>query len=164
MLLAIGGIGLVLAAVYGTYEYFASEMEAAKAEGLKESYENASREYEAKLRALAQEFMRQLEKLNAEIEQLRRERDEARTFLRRVLSWLGSNPYEKLDAKEQALRTEEQALATQGFTLLGKFDGCIAKAEEQGIVVEDETLDCYDKLKDITDSIKLTTKLTTEAA
>ena len=164
----VGEIALALAALYKAYDYFVSEMEAAKVEGVKEGYESASREYEAKLRTLAQDFMNQLEKLKEEIDRLRRERDEARTLARRALTFFsrlsGSNPNEKLYKEEQTLIAQEKALTEQGFTLLGKFEGCITKAEEQGIVIEEETQKCYDKLKDITDSIKINTKLTTEAA
>ena len=61
-------------------------------------------------------------------------------------------------------QTQEQALAKQSFTLLGNFEGCITNEEEQGIVVEGETYDCYEKLQDITKGIEINTKLTTEAA
>ena len=143
-------------------------MAAAKEEGIKEGYENASREYAAKLSAQAQDFMNKLQKLKEEIESLRRERDKARTLARRALSlfssFIGSNPAKNLDREEQALIAQEKALTEQGFTLLGKFEGCITKAEEQGIFIDEETQKCYDKLKVITDSIKINTKLTTEAA
>ena len=168
MLGPIGWIALAAVAIWGGYELFVSEMADAKAEGVKEGYESASREYEAKLRAQAQEFMKLLAKLNEEIENLRRERDEARTLAQRALSlfssFFGSNPAKNLDREEQAIIAQEKALTEKGFTLLGKFEGCITKAEEQGIFIDEETQKCYDKLKDITDSIKINTKLTTEAA
>ncbi len=160
-------IGAALAAVYGGYEYIVKELEDEKIKGVKEGYEKASREYEGKLRAQAQEFMNQLAKLNKEIEKLRRERDEARTLawhaLSLVSSIFGSNPAEKFERQEQALRTQEQALAKQGFTLLGNFEGCIEKAEEQGFTLDNETWDCYDKLQDITNGIQANAKLSTAA-
>ena len=167
MLGPIGWIALAAVAIWGGYELFVSEMADAKAEGVKEGYESASREYEAKLRAQAQEFMKLLAKLNEEIENLRRERDEARTFAGRALSLVssifGSNPAEKFEKQEQELRTQSQELAEQAFTLLGNFEGCINKAEEQGIIVDDKTWECYNQLKDITNGIQANAKLTTAA-
>ena len=168
MLGPVGWIALGAPVIWGVYEYFHKEMEAAQAEGIKEGYEKASREYAAKLSAQAQEFMTQLAELTEKIERLRRERDEARTLAQRALSlfssFFGSNPAKNLDREEQAIIAQEKALTEKGFTLLGKFEGCITKAEEQGIFIDEETQKCYDKLKDITDSIKINTKLTTEAA
>ncbi len=168
MLGPVGVIALAAPAIWGLYEYFSKEMAAVKAEGIKEGYKNASREYAAKLRAQAQEFTEQLEKLKEEIEKLRQERYRAMTLAGRALSLVssifGSNPAEKFERQEQELRTQVQKLADQSFTLLGNFEGCITKAEEQGIFIDEETQKCYDKLKDITDSIKINTKLTTEAA
>ena len=164
ILKAVAAIGGGCLALWGAYEYFASEMEDAKTEGVKEGYEKASREYEAKLRAQAQEFKTQLTKLAEEIEKLRRERDEARTFAWRLFGRLfGSNPAEKFAREEQELHTQEQELARQGFTLLGNFEGCISKAEEQGFTVDNETWDCYKQLQDITNGIQANAKISTAA-
>ena len=161
----IGWIGLGAFVIWGGYELFVSEMEDAKEKGVKEGYEKASREYEAKLRAQAEDFMKLLVKFTKDIENLRRERDKYRTLAGRALSLVstlfGRNPAEKFEKQEQELRTQSQALSDQGFNLLGKFEGCITKAEEQGIIVDDKTWECYNQLKDITNGIQATAKLTT---
>ena len=113
--LAWGGGLFVVAAIS------ASMADEARTEGVKEGYSKASREYEAKLRAQAKEFLKQVAALKEEIESMRLQRDKA------------------------------QALAKQAFTLLGKFEGCINATKEKGGNVEAETAGYYTQLKNFTE-------------
>lgn len=98
-----------------------SMLDDAKAEGEREGRINASREYEAKLRAQAKEFFTQIAKLKDEIGSLRLQRDKA------------------------------QELARNACRLLGKFESCISVMKSRGYDPNDETLGYYEQLKKFTD-------------
>ena len=126
----IGGITIGSVLTWGGGLFLVAAISAAIADearnnGVREGYEKASREYEAKLRKQAKEFFNQIAMLKSEIESLRIERDKA------------------------------QELTKRAFTLLGKFEGCINATKEKGQDVEPETAGYYMQLKDYTDKCPL---------
>ncbi len=116
--------GIVAAVVAVAAWFFDDKLDEAKAEGEKEGYEKASREYEAKLRKQAEAFRSQIEALKEDIESLKNQRDEA------------MNLVEKL------------------CRLLGETEGCINGLNEKGITPDDETIEDYEYLSDFVQQLK----------
>ncbi len=91
---------------------------------MKEGYEKASREYEAKLRKQAEAFRNQIEALKEDIESLKHQRDKA------------------------------IKLAEEAGKLLGEFEGCIGGLKKQGITPDDKTMKNYKYLSDFIQQLK----------
>ena len=122
----IGGITIALVLKWGG-AIFAIAMiadaaaENGRAEGIKEGYEKASKEYAAKLRKQAKVFFTQIAELQEDIVSMRLQRDEA------------------------------QDLAIRAFRLTGEFEGCISGLKEKEQEIDADTAGYYMQLKKFID-------------
>jgi hypothetical protein len=99
------------------------KFEAAKSEGAKKGYVNASREYEGKLREKADAFLKKLKDAIDQPEIYKQQKDKA------------------------------EALAEEAYSLLGEYEGCIVRLKEDGKEPLHDTEGMYLQLQRIVESL-----------